>query len=275
MRRSENEYQSWDMTELATLPPGHPGRPELERRLSAMSEGDLRHWTAVIAEAEELRDRLDADIPVPATLVAMLASIPDTIAPESRLKLALREPVGWRHLAAVLVVGLGIATYAFWPAPRPKYPEPLGEPLVARLTELAIAAHLHPAPLELASDDREKVQKALSAHELPFAPAVLESNASDTKLRGETTMQFAGTVAAVTRWDHKGTTWSLFQFSPRTMDVPGSFIPISRDVGEGDQRRRVFLWPGADGSCTWALVADASGAEDVSNPFPAGYGYCP
>jgi hypothetical protein len=267
---SATNFESWDMAELVTLHPDHPGRAEVQRRLAQMTGEERDAWMAIIADCTALRRGLADVTPMSPDLAQRLSRVPERSGWAARARRALSQPVGWRHLAAVLIIGAGVGLYLNWQA-RPRFIVPLDKGIAASVAELALANHVHGPPLELASSDPGKVQSALSAHQLPFAPQLL-ANSGDCTLVGEAIVPFGSTVAAMTRWEHRGATWSMYQFSAKAFDAPAAFLQTTYDSGEGKLRRRVSIWPGATGECTWALVME--GDDDAPNPFFGG-GYGP
>jgi hypothetical protein len=290
------------LTELSLLPPGHPGRREFERRLAQLPPADRDRYAALAAEYDALRDgtaAVAASFAVPAGLAVGLASAP--LAPSSaaaaatapaaptagasfwrRAADALHEPVGWRHVAALLLIGLGLATYLLWPAPGPRPLPVLSEQTVARLADVAGAAKLSPiatpatAAVAAAGEnaDRDRAQEQLDARaaELNFAPVVLRPDSTEVKLLSFGVCDFGPSKAAFTRWDYQGRQLTLYQVPAAANGLPAQFT--TRLCGEATADAQpvpaatsapcVDVWSTGDGVTAWVLLR---GTAPVTNPF--------
>ena len=249
------------LNQLASLPPGHPDRRELEREITLMKEEDRTAWLNQMKETDLLYEGLP-QIEVPPDLEARLLKLPG-------MKTA---PVGriysrrLRLYAASLLILLPIAGYVYWTMPRtdmvPDY-HFLAPPLASDVASLAVQIHEAPPPLAIASSDSEKVQTTLDAeaksYAMPF-PSMLPKPKTPLQLQGGGVCAFGPTHAIFTRWTAGSTTYTLYQFDGKPLAISAGF---SKTIVSTAGHYRVSIWPGYGNPCTWALVLENKSAVEA------------
>ncbi|MDP9175673.1 MAG: hypothetical protein M3O30_17660 [Planctomycetota bacterium] len=279
MTERDSNYEHFH--ELAVLPPGDPARQQLEVEIEAMEPADRDYWFNVLRGNDLLRNRL-LQVTVPPGLEEMLLRVPREhqadLSPDA-LRLHSRKasiwkkvtrPLGWGRIAALLLIGTSVITYALWPAPaRPKL-EALSDSIAERITQQAVLFHRISTVPEVDSEDPKIVEAALSAQNLPFPVMVLNPTAK-LNLRGGGVCYFEGSAAAYTQWQGDGAKYTVFQFDGKKLGAPNHFLPaveMRKELWRDDLHYRVVIWPDVKAQCTWAVVMESEAVPDV---FICGY----
>ncbi len=266
------------LLELASLPPGDPGRKDLDRELELIPEAERARWRHVMNETDLLYTNLP-QVDVPPDLEAKLLQIPSapqtaaqsgSLAPAPLAKIAPRR---WGLYAASLLILVPIAGFAIWnmphagtvPGPVVAIPAVVFDASKANeVASLAEQLQLSPPPLSITSSDPVVVQQALDGsfktHVSRFPAMVLQPKlpASATLLGGGV-VPFGNTYAAFTRWTSGSNTITVYQIDGQPLKIPDSFDKALVTTQNG---HFVSIWPGYGYPCTWACVADSkSNAE--------------
>ena len=257
------------LLELASLPPGDPGRKELDVELSRMPVAERARWTKMIHETDLLYTGLP-EVDVPPDLESRLLKIPHAAAdaksaPAPTAPIAKIGPRRWKLYAACLLILLPIAGVALWNMPHADT-TPISYALATdkadEVANLAEQLHLSPPALAVTSSDPATVEKALNdamkPYNMPF-PAMMLPPKSPATLLGGGVASFGSTHAAFTRWTSGKETVTLYQFDGKPLNLPAGFDKALVTAKGGHY---VSIWPGYGNPCTWALVSDTKpGAE--------------
>jgi hypothetical protein len=247
--------------ELISLPPGDPRRAELDSRLAPMTGEERARWLQVMKETDIYYEGLP-QIEVPADLQAKLLEIPrkqEAPAIAGRIR-----PRRLRLYAACLLILLPIAGFAVWNMPHSDTTPAslaLADDKATEVANLAVGSHEGKLPLMITSNDRAAVETALQgemkSNDMAF-PAVVPEPKTALTLDGGGVCKFGKTYAAFTRWSSGSTTYTLYQFDGKPLDIkPGFTKTIVSAKGY-----KVSIWPGYGNPCTWALVSsDKAGLE--------------
>ena len=247
------------LEELALLPAGDPLREGMERRLASAAVEERALVGQIIEETDRLQGLL-LSVSIPADLEQKLLPIAQIPRP-SGIRRIIQAPLGWKHLAACLVVALGVLAFFYWP----RDPRPMLEAGLRRtMVEYAVKNHIESPKLAYVNSDIKGVEGMLAASGLGF-PVMVPFPLGKVDLEGGGICLFGTTTAAYTRWKQDGQTVSLYQFDGKELGVPAIFrktVDEPKDLWQGEKHYQVVIWPGSEGKCTWALVMEKDKAVD-------------
>lgn len=263
-----------DPAEVACLPAGDPHRDALLRQLEGAPPKERQRWEEELALSDRLREELGR-VDVPANLQARLLAVPaaemQLVGEKAVVSKPTRRVFGMPPRAAaglVIVAGLA-AAYLF--TRKPAAPERLDAAVAKSLAALAVQHHA--TPPAVVSADPEKVKQSLEASGLDV-PVIMLAPEPGTTLEGGGTCNFGGVKAAFTRWKNGDSTYTLYEFNGRKLGAPGIFYSVTQQPRElwNDQfQYQVFVFPGSQGKCCWALVMETERAKNVFAQYGAQY----
>jgi len=258
-------YPDEELRELASLRNGAPERQALVLRLASAAEAERDYWTDFL----RLTDRLyaaSARVEPPAGLEERLLLIADEqpmAAP--RWKQVLRNSLNWKSVAACLLIVLAARNLAVWWSSLPPEKPLLASNVAAVISKDAVKFTDSNRALDVTGGDAGQVQTALASRGLPFPVMVLHPKVK-LDLFGGGTCDLDGTPAAYTRWQSNGQNYTVFQFDGSKMGVPSDFRATSQTpsaLWHDSRHYHVVIWPGKVGGCTWVVVMESDGAQDV------------
>lgn len=243
-------------------------RRALIDKIKSVSVDEQNEWHSLLEEIDELRSMMP-NAEISGQLEAKLIGIANQTGESSQSvqvepkRKWMQSPIARMAIAACLAIGLGLVGYLNWPSSsesNSSIPR-LSSSLTRQIASTATGFDVDASKLEINTSDPKELMDALSKRELPFAPAVLNAG-EDFKLDGGSVVTFQGKPAVLTMWHDARQKYLLFQFDPKPLSMPKSYMQAS---AKGD---KVMIWPGAGGECAWALV---SNQPMDRNPFYGSY----
>ncbi len=263
-RETEQISDAWSLEEIAALPPGPQREAACALRRTTMTEQERQTFDVVLHENDALRHDTIAEVALPVGVLDRLREIPDAAPRLGLFRRLMKEPLGWKQVAALLVVSVGL-WWVYGIATAPFVPRPLDAATAQSITRLAMAHQQSGPTLEYRNSDRDKVLEAINLHKMPFA-VMIPDPGHGYELVGEGTCKLGDVAAVFTQWKGDGTELTLYQFDGRPLGAPLQFIPAE---GPTDTQHSVTIWSGVPGPCTWVVVINAPGK---GNPFQYGTG---